>query len=331
MADAKVQIGNSADFLEGTSVDTSAGSNLFREGVVVSDESNGAARARVLNAEPVTSDYGLTVRTVGPVRIKGDHVISTLNSTTAPLGSNATFTGQWEDVQDYVSILTLVNTDHLAASDSIRIDFSTDGVNLDRSIPVSFSTGGDFCSFPCQAKFFRLRIINGPVAQTFLRAQVQFNAVAESNKLIPLGDTVTTADAALLTKSTIIGKSSSGGGTFVDVKVNPSGSLLVEASTNGTPLSVAEEVSSGATTVSVAATTTPFTILAANANRKGATFYNTSATAKLYVTLGSNVSLTLFTIIVDPNGYYEVPFNYVGLVSAVFDSATGGANVTELT
>lgn len=69
MADAKVQIGNSADFLEGTSVDTSAGSNLFREGVVVSDESNGAARARVLNAEPATSDYGLTVRTVGPVRI----------------------------------------------------------------------------------------------------------------------------------------------------------------------------------------------------------------------------------------------------------------------
>ena len=34
--DAKVQIGNSADFLEGTSVNTLAGANLFREGVVLS-------------------------------------------------------------------------------------------------------------------------------------------------------------------------------------------------------------------------------------------------------------------------------------------------------
>ncbi|UTS51980.1 hypothetical protein [Synechococcus phage BUCT-ZZ01] len=163
-----------------------------------------------------------------PIEVEGAHVVSEGNSTTTPLGANATFTGQWEDVLKYVSIVVLVNSNQLATSDNIRIDFSTDGVNLDRSIPVTFQPGGDYCSFPVQARFFRLRIINGNQAQTFLRAQVQFNTFAESNKLIPLGDTVTNADAALLTKTTIIARSSSGGGTFVDVKASPSGALQTE-------------------------------------------------------------------------------------------------------
>lgn len=163
-----------------------------------------------------------------PIKVEGAHMISVGNSTTTPLGANGTFTGAWEEVDTYVSIMVLVNSDHLASSDSIRIDFSTDGVNLDRSVAVTFQTGGDYCSFPSEAKFFRLRIFNGNQAQTFLRAQVRYNAVAESNKLVPLADSVTQSSAALLTKSSIVGRSSSGGGTFVDVKVNPSGSLQTE-------------------------------------------------------------------------------------------------------
>lgn len=166
--------------------------------------------------------------TTEPLRIEGAHMISVGNSTTTPLGSNGVFTGAWEEVDTYVSIMVLVNSDHLATTDSIRIDFSTDGVNLDRSISVTFQTGGDYCSFPSEAKFFRLRIFNGNQAQTFLRAQVRYNAVAESNKLVPLGDSVTQSSAALLAKSSIVGRSGSGGGTFVDVKVNPSGALQTE-------------------------------------------------------------------------------------------------------
>lgn len=163
-----------------------------------------------------------------PVVVEGAHVVSVGNSTTTPLGANGTFVGLWEDVLDYVSIVTLVNTDHLATGNNIFIEFSTDSVNVDRSIPIIFQTGGDYCSFPVQARYFRLRIVNGTQAQTFLRAQVQFNTFAESNKLVPLGDIVTNADAALLTKTSIIARSSQGGGTFVDVKANPSGSLQTE-------------------------------------------------------------------------------------------------------
>lgn len=54
--DAKVQIGLTADFLEGVSVDTTAGTNMFREGVVVSDPTNPTERQRVVNGASYVVD-----------------------------------------------------------------------------------------------------------------------------------------------------------------------------------------------------------------------------------------------------------------------------------
>lgn len=65
--DDKVQIGNSADFLEGVAVDTSAGNGLFREGVVVSDPESAEARQRVTNTAPLADDYGSVVRVAGSI------------------------------------------------------------------------------------------------------------------------------------------------------------------------------------------------------------------------------------------------------------------------
>lgn len=60
--DYLVRIGLSNDYLEGTKVDTDAGPNLFREGVLVSDPEFAAARARVLNSDPASDTYGQVVR-----------------------------------------------------------------------------------------------------------------------------------------------------------------------------------------------------------------------------------------------------------------------------
>lgn len=65
--DAKVQIGLSTDFLEGVGVDTPAGTNLFREGVVISDPDVSGARAKITNAAPAADAYGLAVRVIGGV------------------------------------------------------------------------------------------------------------------------------------------------------------------------------------------------------------------------------------------------------------------------
>ena len=61
----KVQIGTSADYLDGVAVDTPAGTGLFRETVVAADPENGDALARVRNAQPTDDDYGSVVRVVG--------------------------------------------------------------------------------------------------------------------------------------------------------------------------------------------------------------------------------------------------------------------------
>lgn len=64
--DAKVQIGLSTDYLEGTSVNTPAGTNLFREGVVISDPDNANGRANIkqLGTQLTTSDKGLITNTI---------------------------------------------------------------------------------------------------------------------------------------------------------------------------------------------------------------------------------------------------------------------------
>lgn len=67
--DAKIQIANTTDVLEGTKVTTLAGDNLFREGVVVSDPIVGEARARCLNITPASDEYGMSVRQVGPIEV----------------------------------------------------------------------------------------------------------------------------------------------------------------------------------------------------------------------------------------------------------------------
>lgn len=69
MSDAKIQIANTTDVLEGTKVTTLAGDNLFREGVVVSDPIVGEARARCLNTTPASNEYGMSVRQVGAVQV----------------------------------------------------------------------------------------------------------------------------------------------------------------------------------------------------------------------------------------------------------------------
>lgn len=79
------------------------------------------------------------------------------------------------------------------------------------------------------------------------------------------------------------------------------------------------------TTVTIGATVT--TLLAANANRKGATIFSSNGTA--LILLGSGASASVYSTRIITNGYYEVPFGYTGIITA-FTNATV-VNITELT
>jgi hypothetical protein len=87
-----------------------------------------------------------------------------------------------------------------------------------------------------------------------------------------------------------------------------------------------------ATQTSVASTvTTNTTLLAANANRLGASIYNES-TSVLFILLGTGTeSTTVYTLQMAAGAYYEVPNAFTGIIKGHWVTANGSARVTELT
>lgn len=94
---------------------------------------------------------------------------------------------------------------------------------------------------------------------------------------------------------------------------------------------VAPPPAAGALT-NVAGSASSVTLLAANANRKQAFFFNDSS-ANLYLGYtASAVSVTSYSVKIPGGGYYEVPWPvYTGQVNGIWDAAIGNARITELT
>ena len=71
------------------------------------------------------------------------------------------------------------------------------------------------------------------------------------------------------------------------------------------------------------------TIATASTGRLGCTIFN-SGPGNLYVLLGTaTASTSVFTARLSAGDYYEVPFNYTGLIGGIFATA-GTAEVTQL-
>jgi hypothetical protein len=71
------------------------------------------------------------------------------------------------------------------------------------------------------------------------------------------------------------------------------------------------------------------TIATASTGRLGCTIYN-SGPGNLHVMLGTaTASTSAFTVRLSSGDYYEVPFNYTGLIGGIFATA-GTAEVTQL-
>lgn len=99
---------------------------------------------------------------------------------------------------------------------------------------------------------------------------------------------------------------------------------------SGGTLRVIEANASSTAVTSVAGSGSNVTLLAANANRMGATVFNDS-TVSLFLKLGATASASSFTARLFPQSYYEVPFEYAGIIDGIWESATGNARITELT
>lgn len=98
---------------------------------------------------------------------------SYLNSTSTALGSSATYTGTWEEVIGFGSIIVAVKTD---TSCTLYVDFSPDGTNLDSTLtyPITAGVVDPPHRLTITRKWFRVRVVNGSSAQTYMRLQTTF-------------------------------------------------------------------------------------------------------------------------------------------------------------
>jgi hypothetical protein len=114
----------------------------------------------------------------------------------------------------------------------------------------------------------------------------------------------------------------------IKVGIGADGTAVDLSSTNPmpvTPLRVATAV-----VTSVAASVTSVTLLAANASRQGASFFNDSS-AVLYLKLGPTSSTTSHTVQLVAGQLYELAAPvYTGVIDGIWGSATGSARATEV-
>jgi len=162
-----------------------------------------------------------------PAKLKG--VVSTGNSSTTPLAGGATFTGTSVDTLDYGVITVGVFADQASSSSGLKFLFSTDNTNWFVSDQYTIVAGAlkNYSLAPA-ARYFKVSFANGAVSQTqfFLETVLKQSYVKSSSHRI--GDPISGEDDAELVTAQLVGMTTAGGGSYVSVKVNPSGALTAD-------------------------------------------------------------------------------------------------------
>lgn len=112
----------------------------------------------------------------------------------------------------------------------------------------------------------------------------------------------------------------------------PSGGVMsIQGVSGGTPLNVTSDAASTGTMSSVAASTSSVQLLAANANRVGAAFFNDSTNTMYLAVSATAASLTAFTIKCLPGTYTDLDVSYTGIINAIWNGTNGACRITQWT
>lgn len=103
-------------------------------------------------------------------------VLSTLNSTTTPLGASSTFTGTWEPTSGYSSITILMAADVVYSE--FNLQFSSDGVTAESGEGISVDVGNNYNTsrtYSIGGDYVRLVFTNGGTPQSSFTLHTTFN------------------------------------------------------------------------------------------------------------------------------------------------------------
>lgn len=216
-----------------------------------------------------------------------------------------------------VEVLKPFDAEITNASISIR-DFNKTVIVVYATVSVPASV--DIVDLRDQLMLFN-NITPAPVPVGGATAANQVLEIAELNLIDASVNTLLT-QAAFQSRINVLGQNTMANSTPIVIASNQS-SIPVTAGKSAT-----------STITNLAASAINQTLLVANALRNGATIYNSSTTAILYVKLGLVASAIDYSLQIQFNGYYEVPFGYTGNISGIWVAVTGisgAALVNEIT
>jgi len=202
-------------------------------GVEIETEDVSGAKRQVVKIGGATDINTHTGST--EIRTFAESHVCTNNSSRIPLAGGATFAGGWQDAINYSEILVTIYTDKTSATDGLKVWWSSDGINVDPdpdTYTITANVSKTF-SFPRNRRYVKVTLTNGASAQTFLDLSTILSRYASKGSSHRLKDNLSEEDDAIVTKTQIAGFSTAGGGSVVNVKVNPSGAVQVGGTIDG--------------------------------------------------------------------------------------------------
>lgn len=204
---------------------------------------NGAAQATPTGTVALGYD-GANVRALSTdtsgnqnVNVIDQDLVDAGNSSTTPLAGNAAFTGTGHLTLNYSFIKLYVFADQSSAVNGVAIQFSSDNSNWNDASLYTFTAGGSVPNngqvygTATRGQYYRIVYTNGATLQTAFRLQSVLKMMPQNGDEVTMTTVPNSTNHAQLTKSSIVGLTTAGGGGYVDVKVNPSGALTVASST----------------------------------------------------------------------------------------------------
>jgi hypothetical protein len=185
------------------------------------------------------SDGGGSITVDGSLTATFGGLVSTGNATATPLGSNATFTGVWEEVVNYSTLTIVAYANVASATGGWKLQWSTDGTNVDKEEGLTLNAAaGRALALNVRARYFRTVYTNGASAQSTFRIGTVYRPSGMGANNYTLTGTLYDTTLAIMTRSVIVGETTGGGGGYHNVKVTPSGALTVEINDGGGSITV---------------------------------------------------------------------------------------------
>jgi hypothetical protein len=226
-------------------------------------------------------------------------VASSSNSTTAALGSGASFIGPAEDIRQYAEATVNLYGAPTIAPGTLFFEYSPDGVNWDVSVPYALAGPQSFVPLPLRTvlPYFRVRYVNGGTALTAFRLTTVYHWQSAKTITRVINQTIDSNEPVENVRAFIGGQSPDG--PFTNL---PSSGMVSSQSTNA-PLGIGVVFTSAivSTTGFVAASVAVKSNVNSAANGLVFSFYADLAGTRLLKT-------SVFTYGGAPNGTaFQVP------------------------